>query len=199
VALLEGYLYVFGGASDEQVDIKHAERYSLDSDSWERLPDLPAASCACAATAGGYVHVLLWGKGVYRFDHLAPDGGSYSKVAPLPLPEWYGFAVAAVGKDLWAFGGSTKGRWTNKTFKFDTHECEWHEQASMSAVRRRCAAAAIYLPPDTPPPPAPPAPPPCAEPSAAGDEAGDLPEQSRERQWSGTACCEEEASGNGGK
>ena len=51
-ALLDGHLYVFGGASDDQVDIKHAERYSLEADSWERIKDLPAASTASAAAAG---------------------------------------------------------------------------------------------------------------------------------------------------
>jgi len=133
------------------VDIKDAERYDMDSGRWERIGDLPSPSCASAAAAGGYIFVMLWGKQVYRFDPRAGDAGSYTKVGPLPLPEWYGFALAPVGNDIYVFGGSTKGRWTNQAWRFDTRSLVWHTLPPMTSVRRRCAAAACFLPPDTPP------------------------------------------------
>ena len=68
LALLGGHIYAFGGASDEQVDIKEAERLCLESDKWESICPLPAAACTSAAAVGGYVYVMLWGKSVYRFD-----------------------------------------------------------------------------------------------------------------------------------
>lgn len=156
LAMLDGFLYAFGGASDDTVDIRHAERFCLDSQKWEQIRDLPAASCACAAAVDGFVYVLLWGKSVLRFDPRAGEGGEYTKVASLPLPEWYGFAVAVVGPDILAFGGATKGRWSNQAFRFSTRALRWSPLPSMTRVRRRCAAAACMLPPDTPPP-APPA------------------------------------------
>jgi hypothetical protein len=34
---------------------------------WECIRELPAASCASAAAAAGFVFVFLWGKSVYRY------------------------------------------------------------------------------------------------------------------------------------
>lgn len=123
---------------------------------WHPVADLPVPGCACAASLGDsrHVYVLLWGSdtgrmggsdgGVWRYDVGADR---YERIAPLPLPEWYGFAVAADprGGRLYVVGGSTKGRWTGSAFCIDASSGTWNELPPMKMVRRRTAAAAVAV------------------------------------------------------
>mmetsp|Transcript_26697 Transcript_26697/g.41787 ORF Transcript_26697/g.41787 Transcript_26697/m.41787 type:complete len:247 (-) Transcript_26697:285-1025(-) len=136
-----GRIFVFGGASETEYEIKQAESYDPELDRWEACPPLPVGSYASAAAVDDRsVFVFLWGKQVLKYDI---EARTYEPMSKLPMPEWYGFATTPLGTSIYVVGGATKGRWSKKAYRFDTINGSWHELPSMRGVRRRCAAAAI--------------------------------------------------------
>ena len=101
----------------------------------------PGSSSSCG---GCHVYILPWGGGakirLWRYD---PESNTYAKLGPLPLPEWYGFAAAALGQYIYAVGGSSRGRWTGRFWRYDTLEDTWMELEPLRAARRRLALVAV--------------------------------------------------------
>ena len=55
---------------------------------------------------------------VYRYlARYCPSLDKYSKLCDLPLKEWYGFAVATLGKSIYAIGGVSKGKWQGYVYR----------------------------------------------------------------------------------
>lgn len=72
-----------------------------------------------------------------------PSTDVYERLPDPPLKEWYGLCLAALGKDIYALGGVSQGKWKGWAFRYDTEVRTWTELPVMQAVRRRSAAVAV--------------------------------------------------------
>ena len=142
-------VFVFGGMTQDGVETATAERYEAKSNTWRAIASLPAPACATACAAGDDCFVFAWGSsspagGFYRYD---PITDAYENLGELPLKNWFGFAAVADARDdvLYAVGGAVGGRWTGRAFAYHVGERAWEEIATMSYVRRRTAAACVYV------------------------------------------------------
>jgi len=111
-ALKENYIYVFGGFNDDD-GLSSAERYSIDNNTWEDLPDMPKGPrfghCA-VSTPGSEIFIVggsFGSRAVYVFD----TGPSLSWKIPTylrPMPEVRRCVAAVVVKKkyLVVIGGS---------------------------------------------------------------------------------------------
>lgn len=148
-------VFVFGGMTQDGVETATAERYDATTNTWRAIASLPAPACAAACASGNDCFVFAWGSssprgdaahsgGFYRYDSI---DDSYENLGELPLKNWFGFAVCADARDdvLYAVGGAVGGRWTGRAFAYHVGERAWEEIATMSYVRRRTAAACVYV------------------------------------------------------
>ena len=142
-------VFVFGGMTQDGVETATAERYEAKTNTWRAIASLPAPACATACAAGDDCFVFAWGSsspagGFYRYD---PITDAYENLGELPLKNWFGFAAVADARDdvLYAVGGAVGGRWTGRAFAYHVGERAWEEIATMSYVRRRTAAACVYV------------------------------------------------------
>lgn len=144
-AVADGQLFVLGGLTGLGLEATaEATRYDPASDSWEALANLPAARHHAAAagldgdvylsgggSASGQPQASLW--------TLAPGGGDWATLAPMPEPR-FGHRMVAVGERLYVVGGIGGGA---AVLVYDVATDAWTVGADMPAPRDHLAAVAI--------------------------------------------------------
>ena len=112
-ALNENYIYVFGGFNNDDGWLSSTERYSIDNNIWEDLPDMPKGPCVdhCAISTPGSEIYIVGGDtcSVDVFD----TGPSLSWKNPTYLPDMpavreFAAAVLVKKKYLVVIGGYDK-------------------------------------------------------------------------------------------
>ena len=139
VSVLKGKIHVVGGYFFERPELKSnvsKEHWVLDADKWRPLADAPMA------TGWKFDGMEAVGDKLYLIhkdlgkDHLSgvfmytASSNSWSHASKLPAGFPDGdYATAAVGKDIYAFGGiSIKNRSKSHTtvFRYSTESKEWN-------------------------------------------------------------------------
>ena len=149
------HVYIFGGCIDNSNHLgfneKEAlsrdgwvtgavERYDVEKRVWQRLRDLPLAGPASAVRVGEEIFVVIHGRSLLQYD---PLDDKYTRVASLPLPQWYCFDCCSHGSRIYLTGGSVSGRWSTAFFAFDRNTLQWTQLPDMRRERRRAACAII--------------------------------------------------------
>jgi len=110
-AVLKGkYIYVFGGYNGRR-RLSSTERYCIDNNTWEDLPDNPNGPCSshCAVTTTGSEIYIVGGRDT-RSVHVFDTGPSLTWKTPtylrhMPEERWHGAAVVVKKKYLVVIGG----------------------------------------------------------------------------------------------
>lgn len=153
---LNGKLYVFGGF--DTTDTRATSRsdvYDLATNTWSRLPDMPLGYMATHAgvavigdqiyLAGGYLgdHPGPGTAQVWRFD---TGDNTWRRFVDLPAARGAG-GLAAVGHDLYFFGGTNQTRETDKgdTWTIDAEDPSggWQPLAAMPNPRNHIGATSL--------------------------------------------------------
>jgi N-acetylneuraminic acid mutarotase len=134
-------IFIFGGQTNLGV-IDDVECYIINEDKWEIKNSIPQAGCTQAVCVNGNVYVLLMPKCVYRYDYI---DDTYEKVqnGDFPLEEWYGFSAIAFEGKIYVLGGTSKGRYCEDVYSFDTESFVWEKLERMYTARRRSSAVLI--------------------------------------------------------
>lgn len=126
-------IYAFGGnCSDGEWYTSTVEAYNVDSDEWVRRNDLPCAGPCSAVTVRSEhdetVFVFMHGGHVLRYNEELDE---YTRLARLPLVEWFCFAAVAVGAHVYCVGGAERGKWSKAVQRYDTLHDTWECMPSM--------------------------------------------------------------------
>lgn len=144
-----GRIYTFGGCGSpcfepplhtETTEETRVEVFDTMTDTWSRLPDLPAILFgAAAAAAGGQIYVFggyLTGNLVLQFN---PANGSWSAKSPMPTPR-FGLAAVTLQDKVYVLGGSGP---TGALEVYDPAIDRWSQGRPMPTPRVFLAAAAL--------------------------------------------------------
>jgi N-acetylneuraminic acid mutarotase len=111
---IAGAIYTIGGRVHGRDDERLgglAERYTLESDTWESLPSMPHPRSGLNGAAAGHLAVVAGGEtssGTFADTQcLDTDRLTWTALPDLPEPV-HGVAIATVDEALFAIGGSTR-------------------------------------------------------------------------------------------
>jgi hypothetical protein len=135
------HIFVFGGnCNDPHWFTNKAEKYNLDSNTWQYISDVPDSGEMSAQSVGDSIFVFVHGKCVYSYDE---SEDRYRHAVDLPIAQWFCFGTAVLGKYILVFGGIVNGRWCKEAFALDTELLIWTKLAAMHHCRRRCAGSVV--------------------------------------------------------
>ena len=142
----EGEIYIIGGRSDTST-LGLTERYLIDSDSWESLPEKPTAvSDVNAVYLRGSIYVPggLLGDGSVTdaMEVFIINENTWEVRASVP-EKISNYALATFEGQMFLFGGWNGADVTDKVFRYDPSLDEWFPCASMPTARMNASAAVL--------------------------------------------------------
>jgi len=149
--VLDGKIYIAGGIDGHGKPTAHAYRYDPATDSWERLPDLPAPRHHMPlAAAGGMVYALGGLSGTdFRSERtvwaFSPGRGTWAPRADLPRPRGASAAAVVNGKIV-VVGGLQRiadGGLVDVTNVYDPGTDSWHPGLPILTKRDHLAATTV--------------------------------------------------------
>jgi len=148
VAEVEGRVYVVGGFDATRQSVNTVLRYDPATDSWDRLPDLPAPAPlnhVGAAGCGGRLFVFGGLRGdftpVDTVWSFTPDTGSWEPRAPLPTARG-GFGTAVLDGRIYLAGGLPAPRGADFA-AYDPERDSWTDLPPLPTPRDHLAVAAV--------------------------------------------------------
>lgn len=151
VAVLAGKIYVAGGLRSGAVD--DFSVYDPASDTWETLPDLPAARDHLVGGAIAGLIYMAGGRGgtidavAGRLDAFDPASGRWSTRASMPTPRGGAAGAVADGR-LYVIGGEGNPAAASGVFAeveaYDPETDRWTSLPPMSTPRHGTGAAALF-------------------------------------------------------
>lgn len=143
LAALHGRVFAFGGMGTSQC-LSSAECLDTGRNKWAPIADMPFGASCSACVVQDNVYVVAWGGGSSRLRssgllRYSPSADRYELVADLPLPEWFGFALASWDRWIYVLGGTTRGSLTGAFYRYDTVCGAWEQLPGLEVGRRRLA------------------------------------------------------------
>jgi hypothetical protein len=135
------HIFVFGGNREDPYWFTNkAEKYDIESGTWQYIADVPHSGEMSAQSVSGSIYVIVHGKSIYRYNEVKNE---YRHAIDLPINQWFCFGTAVLGRYLLVFGGIVNGRWCKEAFALDTESLQWARLAPMNHCRRRCAGSVV--------------------------------------------------------
>lgn len=149
--VVDGKIYVIGGAYSVTEISNVVERYDPETDAWQNRQSLPEPiHGAAAGVIGGKIYVAggqtqftdlgMSKKTLFVYD---PAMDSWEQKAPMPTARGY-LSAAVVGGKLYVIGGTTA--WPNRTNKVEMYDPvtdTWQTKAPMPTARSGFCAEAL--------------------------------------------------------
>lgn len=142
----EDDIYIIGGKSDNET-MGLTERYQIDSDSWETLPDKPTAVTDIdAVILRGAIYVpggkLIDGSVTDVLEVFNLGENKWEVQASIPV-KVSNYALAAFEGQLFLFGGWDGKTVTDSVYRYDPSLREWFPCASMPTARMNASATVL--------------------------------------------------------
>ena len=142
----EDDIYIIGGKSDNET-MGLTERYQIDSDSWETLPDKPTAVTDIdAVILRGAIYVpggkLSDGSVTDVLEVFNLGENKWEVQASIPV-KVSNYALAAFEGQLFLFGGWDGKTVTDSVYRYDPSLQEWFPCASMPTTRMNASATVL--------------------------------------------------------
>jgi DNA-binding CsgD family transcriptional regulator/N-acetylneuraminic acid mutarotase len=138
MAVYESHIYAIAGESSAGI-IGQVERYSFESDVWDRVsPKKIPVTEVSAAVIGGLIYVPggreLSGNLSAALEVYDPRQDTWEERAALPLP-LSGYALVAYEGRLYLFGGWDGQKYLDTVFTYDPGQDRWEELTAMPTAR----------------------------------------------------------------
>jgi DNA-binding CsgD family transcriptional regulator/N-acetylneuraminic acid mutarotase len=138
MAVYESHIYAIAGDSSAGI-IGQVERYSFESDVWDRVsPKKIPVTEVSAAVIGGLIYVPggreLSGNLSAALEVYDPRQDTWEERAALPLP-LSGYALVAYEGRLYLFGGWDGQKYLDTVFTYDPGQDRWEELTAMPTAR----------------------------------------------------------------
>ena len=145
-AVIDGKIYVVGGAANDSTILNAAEVYDPATNSWATLPPmLGFRAVATAASAGGKLYVFGGTNNPSHQDYNSvevfdPVTQSWSSAAPMPLART-GAAAVTIGDLIYLVGGGVRSNAGDDVQIYNTVSNSWSTGPNLQSNRVRHAAA----------------------------------------------------------
>ena len=145
-AVVDGKIYVIGGAPGPWGFTKAAEEYDPATDTWTKLADMPTArQSLCVAAVNGIIYAIGgWSEHVFlsTVEAYDPAADKWTKKTNMPTLRDAMSAVAVDGK-IYVIGGNFHGNSVSTVEVYEPATDKWTRKADMPTARCYLAACVV--------------------------------------------------------